>query len=54
MYALRKINARDKCQALLDRAEAGKPRFSNARMSLITNVVRYMHFTASLYSFTRA
>ena len=39
MYSLRKINARSKCQALLDMADKGKQRFSNARMSLITNMV---------------
>jgi len=37
MYHLRKINARETCQMLLDQADAKKPKFSNRRISLMTN-----------------
>jgi len=37
MYHLRKMNAREKCQSLLDQADAKQKKFSNRRISLMTN-----------------
>ena len=37
LFHLRKTNAREKCQARLEKAEADRPQFSKRRISLITN-----------------